>query len=502
MTTHTVPAADGADGWHRTPVNVTLSAADDGECVSGVDKTEFRVGSGAFATYTAPVAITGDGTHVVEYRSTDKAGNAETAKSTTVKLDATAPTTTASVAQSGVGPATLTLSATDPASGVARTEYRVGGGAWTTYDAASKPVFTAAGTQVVDYRSTDVAGNAEAPKTVTVTVGTSTADVTAPVTQATLDPAQPGAGGAYSGPVTVGFSALDADPASNVDVYANGTVWAPAAVSVKAGDTVTWRFDKDAGFSHDLKLQSPAGQLETLSMLSAPNSPPITKRLDQVGTWTFICTFHPNMTGTAVVSPGTSSGVDYTESRVDGGAWGKGTSLTVSAPGSHTVEFRSADKAGNVETAKSVGFSIQPPVTPLPTVQPTATPAPPAATPTPGPSLVPSFKLATPAKTTVAKFAKRGMAVRATCTQAMSGQATLTVTSKVRKALKLKSATLAKGTVACKAGAVTVTLKPSASTKRVLAKAKQAVKAKLTMTLKPAGAKALTATVNVTLARK
>ena len=33
-------------------------------------------------------------------------------------------------------------------------------------------------------------------------------------------------------------------------------------------------------------------------------------------------------------------------------------------------------------------------------------------------------------------------------------------------------------------------------------KAKQAVKAKLTMTLKPAGAKALTATVNVTLARK
>ena len=49
---------------------------------------------------------------------------------------------------------------------------------------------------------------------------------------------------------------------------------------------------------------------------------------------------------------------------------------------------------------------------------------------------------------------------------------------------------------------VTVTLKPSASIKRALAKVKQAVKAKLTMTLKPAGAKALTATVNVTLARK
>ena len=67
--------------------------------------------AGAFATYTAPVAITADGTHVVEYRSTDKAGNAETAKSATVKLDATAPTTAASVAQTGrcCAPATPTL---------------------------------------------------------------------------------------------------------------------------------------------------------------------------------------------------------------------------------------------------------------------------------------------------------------------------------------------------------------------------------------------------------
>ena len=60
---------------------MTLTAADDGECVSGVDKTEYRVGGGAFAAYTAPIAITADGTHTIEYRSTDKAGNAETAKS-------------------------------------------------------------------------------------------------------------------------------------------------------------------------------------------------------------------------------------------------------------------------------------------------------------------------------------------------------------------------------------------------------------------------------------
>ena len=192
---------------------MTLSAADDGECVSGVDKTEFRVGSGAFAAYTAPVAITADGTHVIEYRSTDKAGNAETAKSATVKLDATAPTTAASVAQTGAGPATLTLNATDATSGVALTEFRANGSAltglaaqrfaapaeWMPYSAASKPAFTANGTYAIEYRSTDVAGNVETSKTVTITVGAPAADTTAPVTNATLDPAQPGAGGTYAG---------------------------------------------------------------------------------------------------------------------------------------------------------------------------------------------------------------------------------------------------------------------------------------------------------------
>ena len=66
----------------------------------------------------------------------------------------------------------------------------------------------------------------------------------------------------------------------------------------------------------------------------------------------------------------------------------------------------------------------------------------------------------------MAKFAKSGLKVRATCTEAMSGQATVTVTSKVRKALKLKSATLAKATVKCKAGTTTMTLKPTKAMKK------------------------------------
>ena len=200
---------------------------------------------------------------------------------------------------------------------------------------------------------------------------------------ATLDPAQPGAGGTYSGPVTVKFSALDAAPAEQrgrrrqrhgVDAVRR-QCQAPATPSRGASTS-------DAGCSHDLKLQSPAGaQLETLSdalRAQQPADHQAARPGRHVDVHLHVPPEHDRHRGRL---SGPSSGVDYTESRVDGGAWGKGTSLTVSAPGSHTVEFRSADKAGNVETANSVGFSIQPPVTPLPTVQPTATPAPPAATP-------------------------------------------------------------------------------------------------------------------------
>ena len=47
-----------------------------------------------------------------------------------------------------------------------------------------------------------------------------------------------------------------------------------------------------------------------------------------------------------------------------------------------------------------------------------------------------------------------------------------------------------------------MTLKPSASMKRALTKVKKTVKVSVAMTLTPAGAPALKATVSVTLARK
>ncbi len=52
------------------------------------------------------------------------------------------------------------------------------------------------------------------------------------------------------------------------------------------------------------------------------------------------------------------SGVAHTYYKVDGGAQQEGTTVVVSTPGSHTLEFWSEDRAGNVEFVNTVTFTI------------------------------------------------------------------------------------------------------------------------------------------------
>ncbi|HSI79393.1 MAG TPA: family 78 glycoside hydrolase catalytic domain [Solirubrobacterales bacterium] len=170
-TTHSFnPAsADGAEGWYRSPVEVTLEA-DDGADGSGVAQTEYRLDGGSFIEYAGPFTISSDGIHALEYRSTDNEGNLEETRSAELKLDATPPTTLAALdpptpGPDGTydGPVTVLLTATDASAGIEATHYRVDGGAWQLYDALLPPTISAPGPHTVEYRSTDVAGNTEDP---------------------------------------------------------------------------------------------------------------------------------------------------------------------------------------------------------------------------------------------------------------------------------------------------------------------------------------------------
>ena len=91
--TTTATAAGGI--WHGRTVTVTFSATDAGSPSSGVYSTEYRLDGGAWQSGTSigfRMSIRhkrggySRGDHVIEYRSTDNAGNTETTRSCVVKI--------------------------------------------------------------------------------------------------------------------------------------------------------------------------------------------------------------------------------------------------------------------------------------------------------------------------------------------------------------------------------------------------------------------------------
>ena len=179
VTTATVAPAPNAAGWLNVPASVTLAATDN-ESPAGEIDTEYRIGtSGNWDPYTAAITVDAQGTSTVQFRSTDAAGNVETAKSVDVKIDSVAPSTNVNQTPSGSGPhvgnVSLTFTAADATSGIAGTSYTVDGGSPQAY-AGTPVVLSTVGIHTVTYWSSDNAGNVEGEKSLTVEI----ADESAP----------------------------------------------------------------------------------------------------------------------------------------------------------------------------------------------------------------------------------------------------------------------------------------------------------------------------------
>lgn len=157
------PAPNGA-GWNNSAASLQLSATDGG---SGVQDVRYSVNGGTasiVAGVAASVSFTSDGQYAVAYFATDKAGNAEVARSANVWVDTTAPV----VAFSGNGAFTVdqrvnvTCTATDNLSGIAGAPCAA---ALLTKEAWELPL----GTTTLSVSATDVADNTTtANATVTV----------------------------------------------------------------------------------------------------------------------------------------------------------------------------------------------------------------------------------------------------------------------------------------------------------------------------------------------
>ena len=187
------PSGTGANGWFRDDVTITWSCDDTG-------------GSGLAGACPAPTVL-GNGAAGAEVCApetvADRAGN-EKSVQVCVKIDRTAPETTASASPDATGTTwtnedvTVTLSPGADLSGIAATYYRVGNGEAQT---GTQLVLTSTGT--VSYWSVDVAGNVERAGTITVNI-----DKAAPTGSASFNPL-PNAAGWHKGDVEVSFTCDD-----------------------------------------------------------------------------------------------------------------------------------------------------------------------------------------------------------------------------------------------------------------------------------------------------
>ncbi len=126
----------GEDGWYRSNVQITLSATDNSGG-SGVKLTQYRIDGGEWQTYGGPFPVAGDGVHTVGYRSQDNAGNWEAEKTSSIKIDAAAPTGSLALNNNASTSHTslvyVNATASDAHSGVYQMRMRDAGGSWTDW---------------------------------------------------------------------------------------------------------------------------------------------------------------------------------------------------------------------------------------------------------------------------------------------------------------------------------------------------------------------------------
>ena len=157
------PTANAA-GWNNSNVTVTLAATDN-DGGSGVRDITVDT-SGAQSSATATVAgdsttvpVTTEGVTTITYFATDNAGNQETPRTTTVRLDTTTPNILVDGVQDGAivtNSATPTITISDALSGVdvARTVITLDGQPY-----VSGTAVTTAGSHTLQVQAADLAGN-------------------------------------------------------------------------------------------------------------------------------------------------------------------------------------------------------------------------------------------------------------------------------------------------------------------------------------------------------
>jgi len=364
------------DNYITSNTIFALSPIDGGIIPSGAKYSQYNINNQFWSIYIQQFNITGlDGIYTINYQSIDNVENWETIKSTTVKLDNTAPVSALTISDgkqytSSDGKLYASIdtkyiiSAEDPvinevASGLSKIEYSIDGSSFTIYTTS---ITLTEGIHTITYRAIDKLGNAESVKTFNVNV-----DNTSPVTQHTINGIQHTSDGkTYITPASViGFTMIDPEMLG----VASGVSYTKCRIDAGEFQNIpsTYTFTLMEGI-HTVEYYSTDNVNNTESVkqitLYVDNTAPITDII--IGTpkytafgETYISPRTPILiTATDPVSNNVSSGVDEIQYSIDGSDFVKYVSSFTLTEGSHTIDYRSIDNVQNMETTKLLKLNV------------------------------------------------------------------------------------------------------------------------------------------------
>ncbi len=328
----------------------SISAMDEG---SGIARIEYRLDGGEWRTYGEQLRVADEGEHRFEFRAIDNIGNMESIRSANVVTDSTPPITTLTFNEGQTPnssntifinkPAVISLIAIDMLSGVYSTEYRIDQDRWQPY---TKP-FTVNdhGIHQVYFRSQDNVNNQEQTKAVAVVV-----DKTAPVTK-----------------ISIGSPQLTSS--NGIPLVSDSTFFTLSANDSQSGiERTEYRFDQGEWLpyspftiqedrSHTIEFRSldRSGNVEPshvikVNVYTIPPTTAISIDGKQYESGATVYSAEPFKVTLSVLDRG--AGIKSTEYKLDEGQWTPYQSFSVSAEGTHLIEFRSLDKLDNLEPAR------------------------------------------------------------------------------------------------------------------------------------------------------
>lgn len=164
------PEPNGKNGWYVSNVGVELIGKDN---LSGVDKIFYRIDVNVYKEYKDIFYVEEEGLHAIKFYSVDKNGNIEREKSIGLKIDKSPPFTKALINGENLTKkwykkeVDLILISSDNLSGVNLTVVNINGKGFFEYNGS---ISMKEGKHVIDFFSTDNAGNFEKVKRIEINV--------------------------------------------------------------------------------------------------------------------------------------------------------------------------------------------------------------------------------------------------------------------------------------------------------------------------------------------